>query len=136
MNDHVEPHAVMKDVVTAISETLKIPVTDDLNNPKQTEAVGFSQVNVHRGLRHSPVDAFLNKNVLARPNLTVKVLAQATRVLFDANKKASGVQFVDTESGATLVAKAKREVVVSGGTISSPHLLMNSGIGYVIVLYN
>ncbi|KAK4288853.1 hypothetical protein Pmani_038145, partial [Petrolisthes manimaculis] len=49
------------------------------------------------------------------------------QILFDENKRAIGVRF--DHQGKSRVALVKREVVVSGGTISSPHLLMLSGVG-------
>ncbi|KAF9007584.1 hypothetical protein BDQ17DRAFT_1389036 [Cyathus striatus] len=72
-------------------------------------------------------------HVLARKNLTVVIHATVTRILFDEVKssepRAIGVEFGNTEGGPRYQVKAKREVIVSGGAVHSPHILMLSGIG-------
>jgi choline dehydrogenase len=64
--------------------------------------------------------------VLDRPNLTVAVNSQATQILFDGTR-ASGVAYV--RDGVANTARAQIEVILSGGTINSPQLLLLSGIG-------
>jgi choline dehydrogenase-like flavoprotein len=63
---------------------------------------------------------------LRRRNLTLHTEATATRVLVD-GKRAVGVEF--EQLGARRIVKARREVVLCGGAINSPQLLMLSGIG-------
>ena len=96
--------------------------------PPNTDAPeGFCQTMVtqRRGARWSCADAYL-KPVLRRRNLTLLTEATATSVLFD-GKRAVGVEF--EHGGQRRVMRARREVVLCGGAINSPQLLMLSGIG-------
>jgi len=88
---------------------------------------GFIETRVtqRKGARWSTADAYL-KPALRRPNLTLHTQATVTRVIFD-GKRAVGVEF--EQLGARRVARARREVVLCGGAINSPQLLMLSGIG-------
>src|SRR5690348_2798486 len=56
----------------------------------------------------------------------VEVRALATRVLFE-GARAVGVEYL--KAGRRIVARAEREVILAGGVVNSPHLLMLSGIG-------
>jgi choline dehydrogenase len=76
-------------------------------------------------MRSSTAVAFLRpaKN---RKNLSIVTQAHATRVLFE-GRRATGVEYV--RRGQTIVAHARREVILSGGAINSPQLLQLSGLG-------
>jgi choline dehydrogenase len=95
--------------------------------PNQDAPEGFceTQVTQRRGARWSTADAYL-KPVLSRPNLRLLTNAMVTRVVIE-NGRAVGVEY--RHDGRTHVAKARREVVLCGGAINSPQLLMLSGIG-------
>ncbi len=97
----------------------------ELNEPDNT---GFSPTPVtqRRGLRHSAADAYL-RPVRRRGNLTVVTAAQVQRILFDGTR-ATGVEYRDA-AGVTQRVTASGEVILSGGAINSPQLLMLSGIG-------
>lgn len=97
---------------------------DDFNGLTQ-EGVGLYHVTQRKGRRHSAADAFL-KPALAHPNLSVRTHAQATRVLVEGTR-AVGVEWL--ENGALHQARASREVILSGGAVNSPQMLMLSGIG-------
>ena len=100
------------------------PATEDYNGAQQ-EGFAVVQSTVRNGRRCSAAVAYL-RPALQRPNLTVRVGALATRVLFEGTK-AVGVQYL---SGGTLNSvRAEREVLLCGGVINSPQLLMLSGIG-------
>jgi choline dehydrogenase-like flavoprotein len=98
-----------------------------LEAARQCGHQGFIETRVtqRRGARWSTADAYL-KPVLQRKNLTLHTQAVATRVLFDGTR-AAGVEF--EQLGQRRVANARREVVLCGGAINSPQLLMLSGIG-------
>ncbi|WP_259468147.1 GMC family oxidoreductase [Rhodococcus sp. SBT000017] len=81
----------------------------------------LTPVTQHYGARWSSADGYL-KPVLGRPNLTVLSSQTAQCVLFDGST-ATGVRLEDFE------VAARREVVLSAGSVGSPHLLMLSGIG-------
>ena len=63
---------------------------------------------------------------LTRPNLSLRMHAQATRVVIE-SRRATGVAY--RLGGVARVAHARREVILAGGAINSPQLLMLSGIG-------
>lgn len=109
--------------VAAASE-LGHPLNDDFNGAEQ-DGFGFYQVTQKGGRRCSAAAAYL-KPALRRPNLTVLTGAHATRLLFEGSR-ASGVEFV--REGRAERAHAAREVLLGGGAINSPQLLMLSGVG-------
>lgn len=89
--------------------------------------VGFCQTRVtqRRGARFSTADAYL-KPVLRRPNLRLLTESTATRLVF-AGDRVIGVEF--EKAGVRDIVTARREVILCGGAINSPQLLMLSGIG-------
>jgi choline dehydrogenase len=99
---------------------LGIPRNPDFNGARQ-EGAGYYQATSCRGRRCSAATGYL-RPAWKRPNLRVEVNALVTRVLFE-GKKAIGVQV----EGKT--QRARREVIVSGGSFNSPQLLQLSGIG-------
>ena len=100
------------------------PLTRDYNGATQ-EGVGYSQMTRNGRFRGSTARTFLAE-ARRRPNLRVVTKAVATRLVLD-GRRCTGVAFRhkvgDQQVGAA------REVVVSGGTVNSPHLLQVSGIG-------
>lgn len=88
---------------------------------------GFSRTTVtqKRGARWSTADAYL-KAATKRDNLDLHTGAHVTRILFDGTR-ATGVEVV--ENGSRRRIHARREVVLCGGAVNSPQVLMNSGIG-------
>jgi choline dehydrogenase-like flavoprotein len=97
---------------------------DDFAGEKQA-GFGPYDLNQRRGTRLSSARAFLNP-VLKRPNLTVMSETMARRILFDRGR-AAGIEI--EQGGARRTLTARREVVLCGGAINSPQLLMLSGIG-------
>lgn len=97
----------------------------DLNGARQT---GFAvpQGTIRRGARCSTAKAFL-RDIRGRPNLDTVIYAQATKVLFNKDKKAIAVEFV--KNHMRHVVYARREIILSAGSINSPQLLMLSGVG-------
>lgn len=88
----------------------------------------YSVVTIESTLqtRESSETAFLQP-ALTNPDLTVYTQTLATKIMFDSNKVATGVQ-VDT-AGKVYTLSASKEVIISAGTFQSPQLLMVSGIG-------
>ena len=109
--------------VTA-AEATGIKRNDDYNGAEQ-EGVGYYQNTMKNGRRHSAHRAFL-KPAMSRPNLRVITHAQAERVLL-AGRRAVGVAY--RQGGTSHTVRATREVILCGGAINSPQLLMLSGIG-------
>ncbi len=116
---------VLSEVFVKASQQAGFTQTNDFNGSEQT-GFGFYQTTTRAGSRSSSSEAYL-KPIRQRQNLTVITHAKASRVLIE-NGKAVGVAYSVNEKGAHEV-RAKREVILSGGAINSPQLLMLSGIG-------
>jgi choline dehydrogenase len=101
-----------------------LPFNPDFNGSAQL-GVGLFQVTQKNGRRWSAASAYLHP-AAARENLTIVTKAQATRVLIDKGR-AVGVEYARGRKRRT--ARATREVVLAGGAVNSPQLLMLSGIG-------
>ncbi|XP_060080269.1 uncharacterized protein LOC132559670 [Ylistrum balloti] len=100
------------------------PFTDDMNGYQQ-EGVGLMDMTIHKGRRWSAAMAYL-RPALKRDNVTVESNALSTRIVFE-NKRAVGVEY--EQKGVKKIIRAEKEVILSGGSINSPQLLMLSGIG-------
>jgi choline dehydrogenase len=99
-------------------------LNNDFNGAHQG-GVGFYKVFQKDGERCSNARGFL-RPAECRKNLTILTEAQATRVLFE-GKRAVGVRYV--RKGMYHDVMATREVVLSGGAVNSPQLLLLSGVG-------
>lgn len=93
--------------------------------PTDLDGVRLTPVTQRRGRRWSAADAYL-RSALRRPNLTVITSAQVTRVLFD-GARAVGVAY--RHGADEKVVRCSREVILSGGAVNSPQLLLLSGVG-------
>ena len=116
---HVWSRAAVQSAVAA-----GYPRNDDFNGAHQ-EGAGLYQLTQRRGRRWSAADAYLHP-VTGRPNLTVLTGALTTRVLVSGGR-ATGVEY--RRAGQLHTAHAAGEVVLAGGAVNSPQLLMLSGIG-------
>jgi choline dehydrogenase len=101
-----------------------IPRNPDFNGAQQN-GVGFYQTTTSNARRWSTAVAYL-RPARKRANLVVQTKAHAARLLIEGGR-AVGVEF-HTPSGRK-TARARREIVVSGGVYGSPQLLLLSGIG-------
>ena len=82
-------------------------------------------MTVSDGRRCSTANAYL-RPAMKRANLAVRTEAHATRILFD-GARAIGISYV--QGGTAREVRARREVIVSAGSINTPQLLKLSGIG-------
>ncbi len=101
-----------------------IPPNPDFNGAKQ-EGCGYYQTTTKDRRRWSTAVAYL-RPARKRQNLVVRTNAHATRVLVE-NGRAVGVEFRTPRGLET--ARARSDVIVSGGAYGSPQLLLLSGIG-------
>jgi choline dehydrogenase len=108
----------------AAAQECGLPANDDFNGAQQ-DGSGFYQVTQRDGRRCSAADAYL-RPAMARPNLEVRTDARATKVVVEGGR-AAGVRYL--QRGNEETAYVQGEVIVSGGAIGSPQLLMLSGIG-------
>ena len=129
----VERQRLRWDVLDAFAQAAVqagIPATDDFNRG-DNEGVGYFEVNQKRGWRWNTPKAFLRPTCYARPNFELWTSAQVSQLLMttDANGQAhcTGVK-VWTGQGHVSVT-AKESVVLSAGSIGTPHILQLSGLG-------
>jgi choline dehydrogenase-like flavoprotein len=99
-----------------------------LHELNEADNTGFAPtpVTIHKGRRFSAANAYLHP-ARGRSNLTVITSGQVEKVLIS-DGRATGVAYRD-KAGQTQQLTANREVVLCGGAIGSPHVLMLSGIG-------
>jgi choline dehydrogenase len=124
---HVDPARLRWDLLDAFVEAAGengIPSTDDFNRG-DNEGCGYFHVNQRHGRRLSAAGAFL-KPALGRRNLKLFSGALAEQVLFD-GRRATGVR-VRAQDAETIIT-ARREVILSAGSVATPALLERSGIG-------
>jgi len=104
-----------------------IPRNPDYNGLTQ-EGVSYAQRTIHKGRRVSAATAFL-RPAMKRGNLTVRTHAHATEIVLE-GKRAVGVRYSQGgRGGEAMEVRARREVILAGGTYNSPQLLQLSGIG-------
>ena len=115
------------DLFIKASEEIGIPNNPDCNGENQ-EGVGYFQQTSFKGFRRSSYRSFLNKKIRNRKNLTIITNTQVSKVLFK-NKKAIGVQCIESNANKDRNIYANSEVIISAGSISSPQILQLSGIG-------
>ncbi|MGE0153760.1 MAG: GMC family oxidoreductase [Reyranellaceae bacterium] len=121
--DQVDPsplNRVMLDAAQAAGHKLN----NDFNGPSQ-EGFGMYQVTQLDAKRCSTAVAYL-RPAMARPNVTVETGALTLNVMVEGNR-AVGVRYA--KDGQTVEARASREVILSGGAVNSPQILLLSGIG-------
>uniref|UniRef100_A0A1B6C574 Glucose-methanol-choline oxidoreductase N-terminal domain-containing protein n=1 Tax=Clastoptera arizonana TaxID=38151 RepID=A0A1B6C574_9HEMI len=102
-------------------------IADEEEDPEQ-----FGFVHMHATIDHGErldvARAFLTA-VKDRPNLFVMKDCFVTKILFDSNKRAYGIEYIYKSDKKTRKILAKKEVVLTAGTINSAQLLMLSGVG-------
>jgi choline dehydrogenase-like flavoprotein len=103
-----------------------LPYNPDFNGARQ-EGVGLYQVTIRNARRSSASKAYLDP-IRKRQNLTIRTKTQTLRVLVEKGR-ATGVEVRTEGASANETLRASRDVIVSGGTMGSPRLLLLSGIG-------
>lgn len=98
--------------------------TENFNGVEQ-DGFGLYRVTQKDGRRHSAAGAYL-KPALRRSNIKLVTNAQVTQVRFR-NKRATGVAYL--RNGVVSQVEAAKEVILCGGAVNSPQLLMLSGVG-------
>lgn len=105
---------------------LGIPRNPDYNSGDQA-GVGYFQRAILNGKRVSAYRAFLHE-ALRRPNLSLRTNARASTIILE-GKRAVGVRYLTQRGGAPMEVRARREVILSGGTANTARLMQVSGIG-------
>lgn len=101
------------------------PLNTDFNGAEQ-EGLGTYQVTQHEGERWSAARGYLLPYIGQRPNLAVRTRTRVLRILFE-GRRAVGAEVL--QAGQRRVLHARREVLLAGGALQSPQLLMLSGVG-------
>jgi choline dehydrogenase len=119
------------DAFAAAAEQAGIARIDDFNRGDNS-GVAYFDVNQRGGLRVSAAKAFL-RPVRSRANLTVWTRCLAERLAFsDAPVRCTGVALLRGQERVQV--RARREVILSAGSIATPQLLQLSGVGPVPLL--
>lgn len=125
----VERQRLKWDVLEVFRSAAKeagIPYSDDFNRGDNF-GVGYFDVNQRSGWRLNTSRAFL-KEAAKRPNLTVRTNALVKHLKIDPkNKRCVGVEYI--QDGSVYLAEARKEVLLSAGSIGSVQILERSGIG-------
>jgi len=123
VSDTSEHHPICEAFIEGAMQ-LGYPRNDDFNGARQ-DGVGYHQTTTRNGKRCSTAVGYLHP-VRNRPNLRVITGALAEKVLFE-GKRAVGVSF--HEYGEPRMVRARREMILCGGAVNSPQLLLLSGVG-------
>ncbi|KAF8067881.1 aryl-alcohol oxidase precursor [Lyophyllum atratum] len=97
--------------------------------------IGWIQVTVDGAKRSSSATSYLAPQFMKRPNLHVLINAQVSRLIQTGKDKDRGlpafraVEFRTSATGRLQTVTATKEVILSAGTVGTPHILLNSGIG-------
>jgi choline dehydrogenase-like flavoprotein len=110
--------------VRAASRACDIPIREDFNAEDQNCA-GIYQMSASGGVRSGTGEGYIQPS-LQRRNFRVEMRALVHRIVIESGR-AAGVEY--SQPGGLRLVRAKREVIVSGGAIGSPQILMLSGIG-------
>jgi len=123
----IDQHHPLSEAFIAGAVLLGIPRNPDYNGESQL-GINYAQRAIHKGRRVSAARAFLHP-AMKRGNLTVRTRAHATSLIFE-DKRAVGVRYLKGgRNGSAVEVRARREVILAGGTFNSPQLLQMSGVG-------
>ncbi|KAM5540035.1 hypothetical protein V8D89_006175 [Ganoderma adspersum] len=116
------------------ARNIGIPTSTDFNTSEGSLGAGIFHAMIDgKNERSSAATAYLNADVMARPNLKVAVKCTTERLFFTqedgGSPTAVGVLFSQSRDGPKFVVGAKREVILSAGIIGSPQILQLSGVG-------
>src|ERR1700694_4203818 len=123
VSDLGHPDPLSAAFIAAAAET-GIPLNPDFNGASQ-EGAGFFQTTTSRGRRASTAVSYL-RPAKDRNNLHVETSALAQRILFE-GRRAVAVEY--RKAAKLRTARARKEILVSGGAYNSPQLLQLSGVG-------
>ena len=123
VNENIESGEIYDKLIAAAAE-VGIEYTKDYNGASQ-EGIGMTQATIRNGRRMSTAYCYLDP-ARSRSNLKIQANALTERLTFE-GKRCTGVRY--RQGGQTHETTARREVIVSAGSINSPQLLELSGIG-------
>ena len=98
----------------------------DVNEAGDTARIGYQPRTIFKGKRQSAAVAFLHPIRHSRPNLTVVTHVVVDKVLFEGKR---AVAVTGKQGGKAVTYRAKRDIIISAGALSSPGILQRSGVG-------
>jgi choline dehydrogenase len=117
-------HDILSDAFIEAARRHGVPPILDFNRG-DNEGASYFEMSTQRGRRVSAAKAYLRRSIF-RSNLRIITDAHVNRVLFD-GRRAVAVEYV--QAGSLVRVRARREIVISAGTLASPLILQRSGIG-------
>ncbi|KAF8078191.1 GMC oxidoreductase-domain-containing protein [Lyophyllum atratum] len=123
------PQAINGRVIQTTSDLDEFPFNRDMNSGNLL-GLGWLQATIKGGSRSSSATSYLAPRFITRPNLHILLNAQVTRVLTSArDRNIQLVELLQEAQGPKLLISARKEIILSAGTIGTPHILLNSGVG-------
>ncbi|KAJ6518186.1 alcohol oxidase [Mycena vitilis] len=122
------PSPITTPIFEATKQLEGYPFNLDMNSGFHL-GIGWGQWTVNNGSRSSSATSYLAPRFMARPNLHLLLHARATRVLPTTSKTFRTVEFVQEINGKRFTITARKEVIMSAGSIGTPNILLHSGIG-------
>ncbi|TFK36270.1 pyranose dehydrogenase [Crucibulum laeve] len=119
------------DRVLQTTQDLKdeFPFNEDMNSGNPL-GLGWLQSTIGNGTRSSAATSYLGSSVTGRSNLHIVLNTRVTRILQSNGGNKPSFRTVEIAMGNTIATLvARKEVILSGGTIGTPHVLLNSGFG-------
>ncbi|KAG8716985.1 hypothetical protein FRC08_008397 [Ceratobasidium sp. 394] len=117
------------------SNAVGIPLTDDLQDCQQSHAaeIWAKWINKDTGRRSDAASAYIHPIMAEQTNLHLRCNSKVSRVIFEGTK-AVGVAYVNSRDHGEaktveMIVKARKMVVLTSGTLSTPQILERSGIG-------
>ena len=123
---HRRPATAWTEACIAAATATGFSRKDDLNDGNLSNVIGYEWMSYENEDRRSSYVSFL-KEPGASPNLTILTGARAHRLVFDADKRITGVEY--EHQGARATVQVQREVILCAGALESAKLLMLSGVG-------
>ncbi|KAG7095828.1 hypothetical protein E1B28_006523 [Marasmius oreades] len=121
-----------KVLVTTQELNGEFPFNHEPNSGKHL-GVGWQIVTARGGERSSSSTSYLGPKFVVRPNLDIVLNTRVTRILPENGGNGDltirTVEYAQTADGQRQTLKASKEVILAGGVIGTPHILLHSGIG-------
>ncbi|KAJ7739061.1 alcohol oxidase [Mycena maculata] len=118
------PSPVDSRIIATTTQLEEFPFNKDMNSGYQL-GIGWGQATIKNGSATS----YLAPQFIGRPNLHVLLDARVTRVLQSTPGIFQTVEFVQNLNGERFNLTAKKEVILSAGSVGTPNILLHSGIG-------
>ncbi|CAG2053533.1 unnamed protein product [Timema podura] len=123
---HFPDRPAMAQQILRAGEELGYPIVNDMNG-RNFSGFTVAQMNTRNGSRVSSARAFL-RPVRDRPNLHIMLNTTVSKILIDKQStRMYGVEFI--RDGKKQTVQVSKEVILSGGAVNSPQILLLSGIG-------